>query len=418
MITTQRRRLRALAAAVAAPLAALPAVLAAPLAAAVAAIAMAAATIGLAVATTGSATGSAPASAPGSALASARRAGPRSSTVGVNLDVTGIPAIGQPAFTGRLGTATTGDATERDQADYAHDPDGVKSLVTIANPSGSTSGNTAVGAWDATSDPNVFAMSLKPGAPQVLDVAAVHTYAQCEPPHAPQVQNYVTAPTFAERLLADGENSVDVTGAQLGYPDVTTGTLKVTMTRVQKTTPDTAAEARVVFDIEGTLNGARGVLYRGPIAKVVLGDVRAQCTGMSPNPAPGELVVHKSVDKRYVRVGDTVRYTITAQNVGGTTMLAHFTDDMSKVLKHGDYNHDAHATKGRVAYREPYLVWTGRLAPGDTAKITFTVTARSVGRMPNVVVWDRRPVPPPPTPAPKPTESHHTDTDVVPKHVK
>ena len=40
----------------------------------------------------------------------------------------------------------------------------------------------------------------------------------------------------------------------------------------------------------------------------------------------------------------------------------------------GDYNNDAAATSGAVSYASPNLTWTGDLAAGASATVTFSVT--------------------------------------------
>ncbi|WP_051467412.1 DUF11 domain-containing protein [Actinomadura oligospora] len=313
---------------------------------------------------------------PPTATPAALRSGPHASSVGVNLTVQGIPAIGQPAFTGRLGTADARDSSGR--ADYSHDPDHVKSLVTVAKPSGGTSG----GAWTAT---NAVGMSLTPRGPELLRIATLRTDARCRPPH---VRTTLTKPTVAGIPITDGEKRIPVTGAQLGYDRVSTGVLDVRMTRVQRTTP-TTAEARAEITIDGTLFDQNARIYSGPIAHLVLGDVQAQCPGGAPEPA--DLRVRKTVNKTSVHVGGTVRYTLTAENDGGTLMDARFQDDMTRLLRHAAYNTDATATKGRLTYRRPHLTWTGHLTPGQKAKITFTVTARRPGKLRNIVTWNTPP---------------------------
>lgn len=118
-------------------------------------------------------------------IGGASRAGEEASNTGVRLTLPAIPLVHQPAFSGTLGTAKIGATTGRVNADYSNDPDGVRTYVKIANPSGGVSGDTGVDAWDATSDPAVFAMRLIPSGREVLEVPNTHTYAQCQPPHAP-----------------------------------------------------------------------------------------------------------------------------------------------------------------------------------------------------------------------------------------
>ncbi|MER7044855.1 DUF11 domain-containing protein, partial [Streptomyces jumonjinensis] len=75
-----------------------------------------------------------------------------------------------------------------------------------------------------------------------------------------------------------------------------------------------------------------------------------------------------------VKPGDTVSYTITVSNPGGTSTDAFFTDDLSGLLDDADYNGDATATVGLVTFADPDLEWSGTLAPGQTATITFSIT--------------------------------------------
>ncbi|MGW4029316.1 DUF7507 domain-containing protein [Streptomyces sp. NPDC004838] len=91
-----------------------------------------------------------------------------------------------------------------------------------------------------------------------------------------------------------------------------------------------------------------------------------------------------------VRPGDKVPYTITVTNNGGATTNASFTDDLSGLLDDAGFNNDASATVGSVTFNSPVLAWSGTLAPGQTATITFSVTVfqRPFGdlRLDNTVV--------------------------------
>ncbi|MFB9902642.1 COG1361 S-layer family protein [Allokutzneria oryzae] len=94
-------------------------------------------------------------------------------------------------------------------------------------------------------------------------------------------------------------------------------------------------------------------------------------------PLPG-LAVKKAVDKQSANPGDKVTYTVTVTNTGRTELKgATFTDDLSKVLDDAVYNADAAATVGSVSYTPPRLTWTGDLAIGVTATITYSVTVKS-----------------------------------------
>ena len=76
--------------------------------------------------------------------------------------------------------------------------------------------------------------------------------------------------------------------------------------------------------------------------------------------------------------GATVGYTITVTNAGTVAVSgAALTDSLSGVLDDASYNGDATATAGSVTYTSPNLTWTGNLAAGAAATITFSVTVNN-----------------------------------------
>ena len=76
--------------------------------------------------------------------------------------------------------------------------------------------------------------------------------------------------------------------------------------------------------------------------------------------------------------GQTVTYTVTVTDSGQTPFSgAAFTDSLAGVLGDAVYNGDAAATAGSLSYTSPNLTWTGNLAPGATATITFSVTVNN-----------------------------------------
>lgn len=88
-----------------------------------------------------------------------------------------------------------------------------------------------------------------------------------------------------------------------------------------------------------------------------------------------------------------VVYTVTVTNTGAADYTADapasFTDDMSGVLDDATYNDDA--TEGTM-FVSPLLSWSGPLAVGDSAEVTYSVTVNEPvtgdSRLQNVVVPD------------------------------
>ena len=76
--------------------------------------------------------------------------------------------------------------------------------------------------------------------------------------------------------------------------------------------------------------------------------------------------------------GTTVSYTITVTNSGQVAYpAAAFTDALAGVLDDAATTCDATATAGSVSFASPNLSWTGSLAAGATATITFSVTVNN-----------------------------------------
>ncbi|SDO68656.1 conserved repeat domain-containing protein/fimbrial isopeptide formation D2 domain-containing protein [Nakamurella panacisegetis] len=90
-----------------------------------------------------------------------------------------------------------------------------------------------------------------------------------------------------------------------------------------------------------------------------------------------DLSAKKVADKSAANPGDTVKYTITVKNTGKNAYTADkpatFSDNLSQVLDDATYNNDSKATAGAASYTAPTLSWSGALAVGATATITYTV---------------------------------------------
>ena len=107
------------------------------------------------------------------------------------------------------------------------------------------------------------------------------------------------------------------------------------------------------------------------------GGTATACTASLPVLLPG-LTITKTADTTYVVPGGTAGYTITIHDSGQTPYTgATVTDTLGGVLDDATYNANAAASTGTVSYASPVLTWTGDLAVGDTATITYSVTANS-----------------------------------------
>ncbi|WP_309102995.1 hypothetical protein [Microbacterium sp.] len=85
-----------------------------------------------------------------------------------------------------------------------------------------------------------------------------------------------------------------------------------------------------------------------------------------------------------VAVGGTITYTVTVAQRGlGSVEGASFDDDLSAVLDDADWNGDLAATSGEASFDadSTELAWSGDLAVGATATITYSVTVTGAGNM-------------------------------------
>ncbi|GAA4531600.1 DUF7927 domain-containing protein [Amycolatopsis samaneae] len=115
------------------------------------------------------------------------------------------------------------------------------------------------------------------------------------------------------------------------------------------------------------------------------GSTDPACGTETPLPA---LKITKRGTPEEIKTGDRVTYTITVENTGEAPYPdASFTDDLSAVLDDATYNDDARADSGTVVFARPDLRWTGTLAKGAKATVTYSVTVTNAGdhRLANVV---------------------------------
>ncbi|MGW7531392.1 DUF7927 domain-containing protein [Amycolatopsis sp. NPDC054798] len=101
------------------------------------------------------------------------------------------------------------------------------------------------------------------------------------------------------------------------------------------------------------------------------------CGTVTPLPA---LKITKTATPAEIKTGDRVSYTVTVENVGEADYRdASFTDNLAGVLDDATYNGDAKADTGTAVVAPPNLTWTGNLAKGATATITYSVTVTNAG---------------------------------------
>ncbi|MGH1548673.1 MSCRAMM family protein [Leifsonia poae] len=95
---------------------------------------------------------------------------------------------------------------------------------------------------------------------------------------------------------------------------------------------------------------------------------------ITPTTAQCKLTIAKTSPVQTANPGDRVVYTITVKNAGTLAYgAAQFSDDMTDVLKDASFLGDQAASTGSVRYSAPVLSWSGALAAGATATITYAV---------------------------------------------
>ena len=107
------------------------------------------------------------------------------------------------------------------------------------------------------------------------------------------------------------------------------------------------------------------------------GATTAACRVTVPVLTPA-LTIVKTADVSTVTPGGIVHYTVTVTNTGQVPYTgAGFTDPLTALLDEAAYNNDAVASAGTVSFASPELTWTGDLAPGAAATVTYSVTVNN-----------------------------------------
>lgn len=111
-------------------------------------------------------------------------------------------------------------------------------------------------------------------------------------------------------------------------------------------------------------------------------------------PVP-DLKVTKKGPSGKVVPGDTITYTVTAENISDLDYPgATFTDDLGDVLDDAEYV-SSEADTGVATYEEPKLGWRGDVPAGETATITYTLRVNNPltgdGKLLNDVIVEDEP---------------------------
>ncbi|MBL7497382.1 DUF11 domain-containing protein [Frankia sp. CNm7] len=135
--------------------------------------------------------------------------------------------------------------------------------------------------------------------------------------------------------------------------------------------------ARISDPVSGDGLLAMALFTDAPGSNCPPGSADPACSASVPVLVPG-LTIVKTADRTFTTPGGTVGYTITVTNTGQTPYTgAVVTDPFGGRLDDADYNGDAIATAGTLSFANQALTWTGDLAVGAAAVITYTLTVHS-----------------------------------------
>ena len=103
----------------------------------------------------------------------------------------------------------------------------------------------------------------------------------------------------------------------------------------------------------------------------------AACSISVPVLTPG-LSITNTPDTTAATPGSVVGYTLAITNTGQTPYTGiSVAESFAEMTDDAAYDGNASATAGTLSYASPVLTWTGDLAVGATATVTFTVTVHN-----------------------------------------
>ncbi|MET8980910.1 hypothetical protein ABZX85_35445 [Streptomyces sp. NPDC004539] len=123
------------------------------------------------------------------------------------------------------------------------------------------------------------------------------------------------------------------------------------------------------------------------------GTASSECGNSTTPLGVPQLTYRKTASTAVALPGAKVTYTVTVRNSGTAAYRgAAWHDDLTDVLDDAAYDNDASASSGSVSYASPEVSWTGDLAAGATATVTYSVTVADPDtgnqRLANAVVSD------------------------------
>jgi len=193
-----------------------------------------------------------------------------------------------------------------------------------------------------------------------------------------------TSPSSTEVATPNGDETASFGTLSVSASGVTwTGDIPVGATLTVTGT------VTVINPDPGDLPVATTVTTLAPGSNCPTGTVDPRCSINVPVLIPGLTIVN-SASASAVVPGGVAHYTVTVTNSGQTPYVgAAFTDSLVGVLDESTYNGDVSATSGTAVFSSPNVTWSGDLAVGASATVTFSVTAINPdngGKLLNAVV--------------------------------
>jgi uncharacterized repeat protein (TIGR01451 family) len=297
---------------------------------------------------------------------------PSSDSIAATLDIPPVSAAGIPGFAGTWAATNVGPSGGLDVA-YLPSSSAMSSYVSIAVGTSTSTGTTPgiPPKWLAqTNITRGAGPSLIPGGPHlVTEYPAIHTHAECDPPHLAMAAAHVTLHVVTisgKEVLPDGPAVTEtVTGSQIGLaPKVATAGLTFSLTTATQTTGDSYAHADVILTITGTLYGpGDDELYSGRLATLTWGDVTADCTS---GPTTANVTAVKSAPVEAPQ-GKDVTYTLDVFNDGPGTA-----DDVVVTDQTGDDLTVVSVPPECTLTGKTLTCDLGSMAAGESRRITYT----------------------------------------------